>query len=122
MEFGDVQKIKCGKLYWWLVHAWVGNIENVGKSEKTVKKSEAKSKNFPVLFLAFFLHVLFQGTFCNRILGAFFYIYFHNLINPGFHGFCLRETDLTLVLCCMDVGGRCPWSRRRRTISCHLFH
>ena len=31
MEFGDVQKLKCGKLYWWLVHAWVGNIENVGK-------------------------------------------------------------------------------------------
>ena len=27
-------KAKCGKLYWWLVHAWVGNIENVGKKRK----------------------------------------------------------------------------------------
>ena len=76
------------------------------KNVKEVKKkcSQERTRNFQCLF--FVVVVAFLLLFCicfsrvhfaNAVLVLLFRHFFHNLVNAGFHGFCLRKTDLNAV-------------------------
>ena len=82
--------------------------KNKKKQQNTSGKTALKNKvfffstffaTFPVLFLCFFCFYFafdFPGYILQSHCWCFFLTLFHNLINPGFHGFCLPMPYLTL--------------------------